>query len=193
MDNIVSIAGVATKAVSQRIGNIRLRKLAEFLQTIPEENFNYGIWSRELRPMWQSKEFIKLLQLPKLTTYKLKVGLNQVVRKVFGKDKSYNTCGTTGCAMGWAASMPYFNKLGLRLSLGGNPGTKNHGHPLLAAQEIFGITPEEAHFLFVPGALNPHKITTQSPGERAAAKTVAKHILKFVEEREKRNECGAVK
>lgn len=82
------------------------------------------------------------------------------------------SCGTTGCALGWATTMPEFRRLGLRLHVVGKTCDtdldtgesftsetylvgmvglkgKNDG-PFQAASEIFKISLEHAQFLFSP-------------------------------------------
>ncbi len=59
----------------------RLLLLADFLDKLPPERFNYAAW---VGHDWKEMEDL--------------------------------SCGTTACALGWAATMPEFRKLGLRLS-----------------------------------------------------------------------------
>lgn len=84
-------------------------------------------------------------------------------------------CGFAGCAMGWAAQSPYFQKLGLSLEhvgvcvpsvfiqqliLLGTDGIKLEGFE--AASTVLGITNQEAEHLFDPEAyddfLDPEEI-----------------------------------
>ncbi len=110
------------------------------------------------------------------------------------------SCGTTACALGWAATMPAFRKLGLRLfeiedggkktgfcALEGTPYNKYSSYSTLssysldAAMEIFGLSRSEASFIFYPGSeyFLPEE-TIYSPGRDAPASEVAKHIRNFV-------------
>jgi hypothetical protein len=76
------------------------------------------------------------------------------------KAPDMNVCGTTACALGWAASMPEFRKRGLKLvwyesnKLGWvELRTKNSDDDLdseEAGAEFFGLTNAEADELFIP-------------------------------------------
>lgn len=78
-----------------------------------------------------------------------------------------NVCGTTACALGWAGSMPEFRKRGLKLEWDvSNYGPDDvvadasvilrdrHGMSIAegeeAGAEFFGLTDEEADYLFIP-------------------------------------------
>jgi hypothetical protein len=103
------------------------------------------------------------------------------------------SCGTTACALGHAASMPAFRKLGLHLKRASSGetfvalrGLRRRGWAwyldasIQAGAKIFGLAPEEARFLFLPDEplYNRH-----APGGGARPKTVAAHIERFVRER----------
>lgn len=65
------------------------------------------------------------------------------------------SCGTTACALGWAATIPEFRDLGLRLRRNGEPGgngfpTVDGLDPYATASVIFGLTLEEFDRLFIP-------------------------------------------
>src|SRR6266850_3102712 len=61
------------------------------------------------------------------------------------------SCGTKGCALGWAATMPEFRRLGLHLAKGtGFPTLAQRDDPWLAAERLFGIERYEAYELFSP-------------------------------------------
>lgn len=69
--------------------------------------------------------------------------------------KQVISCGTTGCALGHAATMPIFRRLGMSIFWEGSfpvVGFKSDvgDRPMLAAQKIFGCTPAEFQLLFVP-------------------------------------------
>lgn len=101
------------------------------------------------------------------------------------------SCGTTGCALGWAATMPEFRRLGLELRLSGNLAgyvtLKDEGPPVgwgeensksyAAACRIFYLDAEESEdeYLFRP----------KVGEEDATPKYVARKIEKFVANREK--------
>ena len=70
-----------------------------------------------------------------------------------------NVCGTTACALGWAASMPEFRKRGLKMHWDGH---WEEAYPVLkdkygeehtgedAGAEFFGLSYDEADELFIP-------------------------------------------
>mgnify|MGYP003354018997 CR=1 FL=1 len=75
-----------------------------------------------------------------------------------------NVCGTTACALGWAASMPEFRKRGLKLVWDPCNETgyvelaqKDRDFPLVseaAGAEFFGLSNHEADELFIPSFSN---------------------------------------
>ena len=94
------------------------------------------------------------------------------------------SCGTTGCALAWAATMPAFRRLGLYLTSSGDAGhvalsgvtvAGASTSSLFAAQAVFGLLPWEASRLFIPGEFGlPMDATPQQ---------VAVHIREFVIQR----------
>lgn len=103
--------------------------------------------------------------------------------------KDFISCGTQGCALGYAASMPAFRKIGLRLSLtesyGDSPSAVVHmknvdsdeadGDQLYSAvEEVFGLNIDETDFVFNMYMGQPE----------STPKQVAKKIRKFVTKRE---------
>lgn len=93
------------------------------------------------------------------------------------------SCGTAACALGWATTIPEFRRLGLRLSRCGEPHCgRLYDHA--AATEIFGVTENEAAFLFIPDRFAPREWlkwrSNWSPNPDASAKMVARHIRWFV-------------
>lgn len=109
--------------------------------------------------------------------------LDKLPRKRFTYDRwvaedwTEKSCGTAGCALGWAASMPAFQRLGLSISdVYGLPAPAfNDGlqGPMAAARAIFGE--EQAVIdLFVPST---------DAEEKATPKYVARKIRKFVKAR----------
>lgn len=148
------------KSATHSVGNVRLLKLAAFLEKLPRKRFDYA---SVVGYDWQGK--------PDLS------------------------CGTTACAIGWAAAMPQFQKLGLKLDFdpvygnsrleGGvakgkyNPGTA-----------IFEISDDEWDYLFQPGWNLTDDAGTDlplpvAPDADATPKQVAKHIRRFVAWRKK--------
>lgn len=102
----------------------------------------------------------------------------------FWAGKQDLSCGTTACAMGWAATMPEFRRLGLRLystdvawnggglvAISGDSAIYHDGredaHPSLrAAKEIFGVDGHNFEDLFTTDSryIDRHA----KPGEVAA-------------------------
>ncbi len=135
----------------------RLLVLADFLDALPPRRFDYSSW---VGMDWKG--------LPDLS------------------------CGTTACALGWATAIPEFQALGLRLVktdlshsfsrvMLGDYNTNSS-----AAAIVFGITSDEADYLFLPGELPPYERRSgkleESPDAEASAKDVAQHIRDFVAE-----------
>lgn len=101
------------------------------------------------------------------------------------------SCGTTACAIGWAATMPEFRRRGLRLigtsaavdyqgQEGGSgcaDGTVEDRHTFMsgvqAGNRIFYLTEDEGHYLFYP----------RDNEWKASAKHVAAKIEEFVRRR----------
>jgi hypothetical protein len=84
------------------------------------------------------------------------------------------SCGTTACALGWAATMPTFRRLGLSLTPVGEPGLKGvAGGAFDAAAQLFGLHGEQ-YSLFAP----------DYEEEDATPKQVARKIEQFVAARE---------
>lgn len=83
-----------------------------------------------------------------------------------------HTCGTTACAVGFAALDPWFNKRGFKMDIEGSPVFKFHiGWE--AVHTFFGIKPSEAHHLF-----SDHSYDSNPTGPSE----VADRIMRFVED-----------
>ena len=105
-------------------------------------------------------------------------------------DRLTPSCGSTGCAMGWAPSMRCFKREGWKLSRwdGEYDLVRSNGEHLFyidAAMEMFGLSEDESHYLFTPGdfAGNEGRLDVT-----ATPKQVAKRIRQFVARKE--NELG---
>lgn len=88
------------------------------------------------------------------------------------------SCGTTACAVGWAATLP---DMGLTLDPKNNWGgiTMNKGQdPLRAACTAFDLSDDDAEKLFVSCWGREGRLPLD-----ASAQEVAAHIRKFVNER----------
>lgn len=89
------------------------------------------------------------------------------------------SCGTTACALGWAATMPAFRRLGVRLKKrawgGGQVALRGlHRGSIEVAMYIFALDHHEAHHLFTPEG---------KEGDGTTPKQVAKKIERFVKQR----------
>ena len=136
----------------------RLTMVADLLDVIKESRFNYRHWVGD---DWEGD--------PNLS------------------------CGTTACALGWATTIEEFRKLGLYMH-GHERSTSGivalrcpDGDPIYgecAAQELFGLTWDEAYYLFIPGAwlVDPNTRTrvSRGPDNQAGPEEVAEHIINFI-------------
>lgn len=110
------------------------------------------------------------------------------------------SCGTSACAMGWAATMPEFRKLGVRLCKRGGLGIvamdiADIGYikgGCNVAEHLFEISEKEAEHLFVPHERENEDYDYgydddddddlgDRLGRKATPKEVAAHIRAFVE------------
>lgn len=132
----------------------RLLKLVEFLERLPRRKFNFGVW-------------------------------------VSGWDGA-NMCGTSGCAIGWAATMPAFNRLGLKQRVretyyettgevvwAPRGRVRRNASPLIAAQELFGMTNVESFYCFTPERYLDSTLP-RGPIREASPKVVAEHLRRFL-------------
>lgn len=90
------------------------------------------------------------------------------------------SCGTTACALGWAATIPTFRRRGLVLADRWGMGCVVLREPnrrelegVAAAARFFDLLYEHAAYLFIPGPSD----------EDATAKQVARKIERFIKER----------
>ena len=141
----------------------RLEKLAEFLKTVPSEKFDMELWMDTKAATARSPDPVDA-----------------------------NACGTVGCAMGWATTIPSFRKAGLRLFhindyLGRLSSAchialvdKKTGHissDFSAAADFFGISISESEKLFSPDHYKEN--------QRKNPKFVSKKITNFLKKRDK--------
>jgi hypothetical protein len=104
------------------------------------------------------------------------------------KGKQDLSCGTTACALGWAATLPSLRRAGLELRMSkhqngyvafrgmrGNRFEPGHHQSLCAAAKVFAISLDDANQLFA--APYPSRLD-----DDATPKQVARHIRKFVKE-----------
>lgn len=118
------------------------------------------------------------------------------------------SCGTTACALGWAATIPAFRKLGLQLfkpeskydpnfvalKSSVEEGCDAYSGPPIASSVVFGLSREEHTHVFIPEMCEYREHidceatgrkcrapNAEKPCELATAKQVAAHIRRFVE------------
>ena len=104
------------------MNNERLKVLADFLLTVPDEHFNLRDWRS--RSAWNKDEDDSSVDDEELLEY----------------------CGTTACAVGWACAIPTFKEAGLAFE-GGNVWFEGK-YSWNAVQEFFGLYRIEALHLF---------------------------------------------
>jgi hypothetical protein len=123
-----------------RVSKARLLKLAKYLDSVPDDKFDYN-------------------------KYATSVNLRE--------------CGSLGCALGHATSIPEFRDLGLHLKKWpyGYRVVCGAASDASAGMVPFRLTCAQAHFLFLP---NYFYGGDRAPDERASAKDVARHIRSFV-------------
>ncbi len=107
-----------TEVPSIDVGNERLLRLADFLEKLPPERFDYSMGVGE---DWGGKQDL--------------------------------SCGTTACALGWAATMPEFRALGMRISRYGVVTCENYEAEGFrasrhAANAVFGTSVDDFDYLF---------------------------------------------
>lgn len=113
-------------------GARRLMVLADRLDTVPEERFSMKCWMG-------TREGGYMLSC--------------------GPDDLEHTCGTAGCAVGWATTIPAFHQEGFRW-LYGSPNFRGDGG-FWAVRQFFGVSHTDAMWLF-------DAIHDRSPREEAA-------------------------
>ena len=89
---------------------------------------------------------------------------------------TFNECGTVGCALGWATTIPSFKKLGLKMDT--NEPFISGAYGLMAGAYLFGISFFEAKYLFVP--MQWLNVLPIGPDFNTSPKEVANHIRRFV-------------
>lgn len=138
----------------------RLLKLAALLERLPRKQFNYGEWGRFTKHPDQ-----ETVDLCDATRYPL-------------SNDSVHACGTVACALGWAPSLTFARRAGVRLWMVPSSDGKFfygiffYGERRIgeseAADELFGL---DNTGLFLPSYEYP---SSSSP------KRVAKRIREFV-------------
>lgn len=132
----------------------RLLALADFLDELDPNRFDYKVW----------------------------VGYNGQMTWEDGME-AFQDCGTTACALGWACTMPKFRKLGLDLN-SGVPTLKGVQGAFPAAANLFGLTDAESYYLFEPSNYPPRAAASalsKGPSGLSTPKDVAAHLRKFAD------------
>lgn len=127
----------------------RLQKLADKLKTVPRDKFDIEVWMDGLTHydnLWCAKPNGKVL----------------------------GDCGTTGCAMGWACTIPSFKRAGLKYNVVKGCLTYKGNTYLDAAVAFFKIDRETATSLFLDSGYNKH-----NPTPKQVAKKIEKGIKKY--------------
>jgi hypothetical protein len=104
-----------------RKARTRLTKLADFLHALPRKQWKHFRMAR-----WISHR-----------------GDHDHEFGEYIKPEDLQTCGTTACALGWAAMVPGFKRLGLKVI-----AVETGGHNIELAAEFFDIEDSQANHLF---------------------------------------------
>jgi hypothetical protein len=116
------------------------------------------------------------------------------------------SCGTTACALGWAATIPELQEAGLRIVAARDevydlsypyvalstrrqvvPMYEANHESVVAAMWVFELTEDEVSFLFMPESPQAHEEHEEAEEhctalvDTATATEVAAHIRKFIE------------
>jgi hypothetical protein len=127
----------------------RLKKLAVFLDTLPKKVFDLAGWTRLGSGI--PEQAIQYGALKKT----LKKGLSQ--------DQAIE-CGFAACAVGWACTIPAFQKAGLIFDVEDRVPRFEGERNWFAVAEFFDLEMNQAHRLFMDGHY------------RTKAGTVRKHV-----------------
>lgn len=147
-----------------KIGNKRLLILADKLEEVSERSFNLAKWINYRR------------------TYRVAVAplLSNSVLKADLKPEEFEECGTSACAVGWAGTIPQFQKLGFTMDIREafcDPAPSFQGHRgWYATHAFFDLNWDSAHSLF-------SKNSPAYRGQEATPKFVAQVIRDFVQAR----------
>lgn len=126
----------------------------------------------------------RLLSLAKLLETKVPPKKFKMTHWTEGKKTDPRECGTAGCAIGWATTLPHFKKAGLRVVRSNEIDIGVYSSRLVfGRQENWGVPPvffdishKESRHLFAPDYYNGNP----------TPKTVAKRIRALVASEQKR-------
>ena len=143
--------------ISSKVYKRRLLKLADFLDELPKERFDYREW---VDNNWNGK---------------LDISCNSKAC-AFGWASTIKSFRKLGLRLMKTQNFGYGY-----ICLAKEDGT-TYGDEFVAGRVIFGLTEEETSFLFIPN--HPYDLDDGnelcSPSDEATPKQVAKHIRKFV-------------
>lgn len=111
---------------------LRLRTLRDWISQVEPDRFDMGIWWSDKEEYWDADHEVML------RTY----------------DEAYGDCGTAGCLIGHACSIPEFREAGLSMvatTFGYQPNYQGWTD-FDAAGRFFGLTYTQAHNLFSPAS-----------------------------------------
>lgn len=129
----------------------RLKRLAEFLETVDDTKFNIHSWY--------------IIDHNYVPLEKIQLDKNNTVRYADGGiyySEEYPLlknvdCGTSACALGWACSIPEFQEAGLALAVHNSDHFYTRAFPYYeghsdigAAEKFFDISEDQASSLFDP-------------------------------------------
>ncbi len=155
-----------------RTGEKRLLTLAWFLDELPADVFDITSWF----DAGKSRAFGDGLNVDGKTLKPVNDILTARASVKAGVTPAQmHACGTTACAMGWAATIPSFRRAGLTVKTGGISGNVEYNgfDGTLAAVDFFKISRSDAYNLFLPGGYHN--------GSQATPKDVARKIRAVVE------------
>lgn len=117
----------------------RLKILADFLKTVPEERFVMNEWVKH--------DTGKMVTVGGVQFALVTVSDNLLRNGIIATP--LELCGTTGCAAGWAASIPAFRRDGFHIDQDFVPKYKDKTQ-LQACMDFFGLRIDQADYIFVP-------------------------------------------
>ena len=146
------------KPVKFHVGNRRLLSLANLLRQVPREHFDFTNWVQDKAPKFEKDAPLKL------------------------------SCGTAGCALGWATSVPALRRAGLKIKIFDEDGI---GNGKIIGSDIAFHNGDDVYFGLNAGAavfgidfFESSSLFFSRGGERnVTPKQVAKKIETFVAKR----------
>ncbi len=148
--------------VTRKDGNLRLLVLADFLEKLPDERFNFGhIVSRD----WAGDQGLSC----------------GATACALGWCPSIPEFRSLGISLFRDTARP--TEIGIRLPDDDPCPGDSLKHSLEVAGRLFGLSDFGAEWLFMPNTPHDESDDDESPGSDASATEVATHIRRFVAER----------